>query len=78
MNKNNLADRTRELHENETILMARISREMKANGIDLVNLTLGEPDFITPKHIREAAKKAIDNGYTHYPPIAGFLECSNI
>src|SRR5436190_367081 len=42
--------------------------------IDMINLTLGEPDFITPKHIREAAERAIEEGYTHYTPISGFRE----
>jgi aspartate aminotransferase len=54
--------------------MAKKSREMVAQGIDVINLSLGEPDFITPDHIREAAKKAIDDGFTFYPPIAGFPE----
>lgn len=47
---------------------------MKAKGIDVVNLSLGEPDFITPEHIRTAAKKAIDDGFTFYPPISGYNE----
>lgn len=47
---------------------------MVAQGIDVINLSLGEPDFVTPDHIREAAKKAIDDGFTFYPPIAGFPE----
>lgn len=54
--------------------MAKKSRELSAQGVDVINLSLGEPDFVTPAHIREAAKKAIDNGFTFYPPIAGFLE----
>ncbi|WP_238430301.1 pyridoxal phosphate-dependent aminotransferase [Chitinophaga agri] len=51
--------------------MAKLSRELKAQGIDIVDLSIGEPDFDTPAHIREAAKKAIDEGFTHYTPVAG-------
>jgi aspartate aminotransferase len=54
--------------------MAKKSRELAAQGVDVINLSLGEPDFVTPKHIREAAKKAIDDGFTFYTPIAGFPE----
>ncbi|WP_223233340.1 pyridoxal phosphate-dependent aminotransferase [Chitinophaga sp. CF418] len=54
--------------------MAKLSRELKAQGIDIVDLSIGEPDFDTPAHIREAAKKAIDEGFTHYTPVAGYLE----
>lgn len=54
--------------------MAKLSRELKAQGIDIVDLSIGEPDFDTPEHIREAAKKAIDEGYTHYTPVAGYLD----
>ncbi|MFN8144998.1 MAG: pyridoxal phosphate-dependent aminotransferase [Bacteroidia bacterium] len=54
--------------------MSKLSRELSAKGIDIVNLSLGEPDFVTPLHIREAAKKAIDDGYTFYPPISGYAE----
>jgi len=52
--------------------MAKLSRELKAQGINIVDLSLGEPDFKTPEHICEAAKKAIDEGYTKYPPVAGY------
>ncbi len=69
-----LSRRVVSLAESQTIGMSKLSRELTSQGIDIVNLSLGEPDFITPKHIREAAKKAIDEGYTFYPPIAGFAE----
>ena len=69
-----LSKRVISLAESQTIGMSKLSRELSSQGIDIVNLSLGEPDFITPLHIREAAKKAIDDGYTYYPPIAGFLE----
>lgn len=54
--------------------MAKLGRELKAQGIDIVDLSIGEPDFDTPVHIREAAKQAIDEGYTHYTPVAGYAD----
>ncbi|GAB4379457.1 MAG: pyridoxal phosphate-dependent aminotransferase [Salibacteraceae bacterium] len=72
--KNRLSDRIMQLAESETIAMAQRSRDLKAKGIDVINLSLGEPDFNTPDFIKEAAKKAIDNNITHYPPVAGFPE----
>ncbi len=74
MEKNPLSNRINTLSESQTIGMSKLSRELSAKGIDVINLSLGEPDFITPEHIREAAKKAIDDGYTHYSPISGFAE----
>ncbi|MVT10460.1 pyridoxal phosphate-dependent aminotransferase [Chitinophaga tropicalis] len=69
-----LAERLTRISEPQTIKMAKLSRELKAQGIDIVDLSIGEPDFDTPAHIREAAKKAIDEGFTHYTPVAGILE----
>lgn len=69
-----LAERLDNLHEPQTIAMAQRSREIRAKGVDIISLALGEPDFDTPIHIREAAKKAIDEGYSHYPPIAGYMD----
>ncbi len=66
------ADRIKNLKESQTIKMARISRELKEQGHDIISLSLGEPDFVTPSYIREGAKKAIDDGFTFYPPISGF------
>jgi aspartate aminotransferase len=54
--------------------MAKRARELASRGIDVINLSFGEPDFPTPVHIREAAKKAIDEGYTFYTPVAGIPE----
>lgn len=54
--------------------MSRKSRQLKREGFNVINLSLGEPDFDTPKFIREAAKNALDEGFTHYTPVAGFLE----
>jgi len=60
--------------EPQTIMMAKLSRELKAKGINVVDLSLGEPDFKTPQHIIAAAVKAMDEGYTKYPPVAGYPE----
>ncbi|HNF70015.1 MAG TPA: aspartate aminotransferase, partial [Chitinophagales bacterium] len=65
-----LAARIANLNESATIKMAQLTRELKGQGRDIVDLSLGEPDFETPLHIREAAKKAIDDGWTHYTPVA--------
>ena len=73
--KNNLSDRINNLEESATLAMAQKAREFKAQGIDIISLSLGEPDFKTPKHICEAAKKAIDAGsFFAYPPVAGYPE----
>lgn len=69
-----LAQRLNRIAESQTLKMARLGRELRAKGLDIIDFSLGEPDFITPSHIREAAKKAIDEGYTHYTPVAGYAE----
>lgn len=69
-----LAQRLNRIAESQTLKMARLGRELRAKGLDIIDFSLGEPDFITPEHIREAAKKAIDEGYTHYTPVAGYAE----
>ena len=61
-------------NEPETLKMAKLGRELRAQGIDITDLSLGEPDFDTPMHIKDAAKKAIDDNYSHYTPVAGFLD----
>ncbi|MBD0279486.1 MAG: pyridoxal phosphate-dependent aminotransferase, partial [Flavisolibacter sp.] len=60
--------------ESETLTMARLGRELRSKGIDVVDLSLGEPDFDTPDHIKDAAKKAIDDNYSHYTPVSGFMD----
>jgi aspartate aminotransferase len=70
----NLAKRIANLDESATIKMAQMTRELKRQGRDIIDLSLGEPDFETPETIREAAKKAIDDGFTHYTPVAGYLD----
>jgi len=62
------------MQESATLKMAKISRELKAQGHDVIDLSIGEPDFDTPVHIRDAAKVAIDRGYTHYTPVSGYPE----
>lgn len=69
-----LSHRINRLAESETLQMAKLSRELRSKGFDIIDLSLGEPDFQTPKHIGDAAKKAIDDGYTKYPPVAGYLD----
>jgi aspartate aminotransferase len=67
-----LAKRLETISEPQTIKMAKLSRELKAKGINVVDLSLGEPDFKTPEHICNAAIKAMQDGFTKYPPVAGF------
>ncbi len=69
-----IADRVKALSESQTLAMTQKSRELKAQGIDVINLSIGEPDFTVPKHIKEAAKKAIDENYSYYTPVAGYEE----
>jgi len=72
-----VSDRLNRLAESATLAMARMSRELKAKGHDVIALSLGEPDFDTPDFIKEAAKKAIDNNYSHYTPVPGLPELRN-
>ncbi len=58
--------------EPETLKMAKLGRELRAKGVDVIDLSLGEPDFDTPVHIKEALKKAVDDNYSHYTPVAGY------
>lgn len=67
-----LSQRVRALSESQTLAMAQKSRELKAQGINVISLSLGEPDFFTPDDIKEAAKKAIDDNYSKYPPVPGY------
>ena len=69
-----LSQRIKKLSESQTIAMARRSRELQAEGIDVISLSLGEPDLNAPEHVKEAAKKAIDDNWSHYPPVAGYPE----
>ena len=70
-----LSNRIEAIQESATLAMAAKAREFKSRGIDVINLSLGEPDFKTPQHICEAAKNAIDEGkYFSYPPVAGYQD----
>ena len=69
-----LSDRVLNMQESATIAMAKKSRELAAQGIDVINLSFGEPDFQTPQYIKDAAKAALDAGYTFYTPVPGYLD----
>ncbi len=62
------------MNESQTIAMAQRTRELAAKGVDVISLSLGEPDFLTPERIRNSAKKAIDDGYSFYTPVAGYKD----
>ncbi len=69
-----LSDRLQRLAPSATLAMSQKSSEMKAQGIDVINLSVGEPDFNTPDHIKEAAKQAVDDNYSRYSPVPGYPE----
>lgn len=69
-----LSQRVQRMAESETLRMAALARELKAQGHEVINLSIGEPDFDTPVHIKEAAKKALDEGFTKYTPVPGIPE----
>jgi aspartate aminotransferase len=69
-----LSDRINNLSTSQTLAMAALARELKLQGKDIISLSLGEPDFNTPDFIKEAAKKAIDENYSQYTPVDGYLE----
>ena len=69
-----LSDRINQLATSQTLAMAALARELKAQGKDIISLSLGEPDFNTPDFIKEAAKKAIDENYSTYSPVDGYVE----
>lgn len=69
-----LSDRINNLSTSQTLAMAALARELKAQGKDIISLSLGEPDFNTPDFIKEAAKKAIDDNYSTYTPVDGYVE----
>ena len=69
-----LSDRVRAMNESATIAMAKKARELAATGVDVINLSFGEPDFQTPQYIKDAAKQAIDDGFTFYTPVPGTPE----
>ena len=68
-----ISDRVQSLSPSQTLAMSQKSNELKAQGIDVINLSVGEPDFNTPDHIKEAAKQAIDENYTFYTAVPGYM-----
>ena len=71
---NILSERINKLAESETLAMTRRSRELRDQGFDVINLSIGQPDFNTPEHIKNAAKEALDQNFTFYPPVSGYPE----
>ena len=71
---NQFSQRVLQMEESATLAMAQRARDLRAKGHDVISLSIGEPDFDTPKHIKEAAKKALDEGYTKYTPVPGLVE----
>jgi len=69
-----LSERILNMEESATLKMTRLARELKAEGHDVISLSIGEPDFDTPEHIKEAAKKALDEGFTKYTPVSGLAD----
>lgn len=69
-----LSDRIKKMSLSQTVMMNQKSQDLKAKGIDVINLSVGEPDFNTPGHIKNAAKKAIDDNYTFYSPVPGYYD----
>ena len=68
-----ISERNRSLAVSQTLAMSQRSAELRAKGVDVINLSVGEPDFNTPDHIKQAAKQAIDDNFSFYSPVAGFL-----
>ena len=69
-----LSSRLQKFNEPETLKMAKLGRELRAQGKDIIDLSLGEPDFDTPQHIKDAAIQAITDNYSHYTPVAGYMD----
>jgi len=72
-----VSERLAALSPSETLAMSQKSNELKAQGFDVINLSVGEPDFNTPDHVKEAAKKAVDNNFSFYSPVPGYLALRN-
>jgi aspartate aminotransferase len=69
-----LATRLKRFNEPETLKMAKLGRELRAQGFDVIDLSVGEPDFDVPQHVKDAAKKAVDDNWSHYSPVAGYAD----
>ena len=72
-----VSDRLASLSPSATLAMSQKSNELKAQGIDVINLSVGEPDFNTPDHIKEAAKQAVDDNFSRYSPVPGYPALRN-
>ncbi len=70
---NEVSQRIKNLAQSATLAMSQKSQELRASGVDVINLSVGEPDFNTPEHIKDAAKRAIDENFTFYSPVPGYL-----
>ena len=70
---NDVSQRIKNLAESATLAMSQKSQELKAQGVDVINMSVGEPDFCTPSHIKEAAKQAEDDNFSFYTPVPGYL-----
>lgn len=68
-----ISERIQSLSQSQTLAMSQKSNELKAQGVDVINLSVGEPDFHTPDHIKEAAKRAVDENFTFYTPVPGYM-----
>ena len=74
---NQLSERLNRLSPSATLAMSQKSNELKAQGVNVINMSVGEPDFDTPTHIKEAAKQAVDNNFSRYSPVPGYPELRN-
>ena len=70
---NRISSRLQALSPSATLAMSQKSAELKAQGVDVINMSVGEPDFNTPEFVKEAAKRAIDDNYSHYSPVPGYM-----
>ena len=70
---NDVSQRIKNLAESATLAMSQKSQELKAQGVDVINMSVGEPDFCTPSYIKEAAKQAVDDNFSFYTPVPGYL-----
>ena len=68
-----ISERIQQLSPSATLAMSQKSNELRAAGVDVINMSVGEPDFDTPHHIKEAAKEAVDQNFSRYTPVAGYL-----
>ncbi|MEE1288268.1 MAG: aminotransferase class I/II-fold pyridoxal phosphate-dependent enzyme, partial [Bacteroidaceae bacterium] len=69
-----ISARLNALSPSETLAMSQKSAELKAQGVDVINLSVGEPDFFTPEHIKQAAKDVVDNNFSFYSPVPGYMD----